>query len=444
MLLTYPELLLISGIIFLIGLDSYLAIKSRSWVQIYRPTLFVAVVLAFYVLVGPLRAILATGEVPNFAQTSGTIYRGLEHRPYLIWGWLGALSFYGSLLIGFYLIPSRMSPKRLMINVHPASIRRWGQLMCFIGLLLYALVNGGRLINLLNPFTPYGLADNFLGISGLDVGAFENYFRLAINLLIPGILIQFAIWLRQRKYLWTIVLWMTIAILIFLSETFRYRILLLVVPMVLLWLFYNKRRPRIISIILFMVVFIGLNGVVGLSRTHWRGLDLARVTNYTPSQIFTSSFEEASVFLTTSAVFNVVPSQIPFSGLEPFRTVLYQPIPRSIFPSKPSGKYSNNVRKLIYGTNRSFTAYLNYAEYYLIYGWPSLIGASMFLGWLLRRLWNWFLFRQYEPLAQAIYLSNACYLYVVVSRGYLPQVIMLYFFSILPAFCVYWIVSKRI
>lgn len=444
MLLSIAELLVILAIVMLMGVDCFMAIRSRSWVQIYRPTLFIAVVLAFYVLVGPLRAILATGELPNFAETSGTIYRGLDHRPFLFWGWLGALVFYGSLLGGFYGLPSRMSPRRLMIRVDSRRIQRWGQGLCASGLLMYAIVNGGRLVSLLNPFSPQRLGEDFLGIAGLNVGPFENYFQLAINLLIPGVLIQFTVWLRQRRGLWGICLWLIIAALIFLSETFRYRILLLVVPMLLLWLFYYKRRPRLIFILAFMVSFVALNGVVGLSRTHLRGLDLARTAQYSPLQVFASSFEEASVFLTTSAVFDVVPSKLPFVGFEPLKTAFLQPIPRAFLLSKPSGEYSQSVREEIYKTPRSFTAYLNYAEYYLIWGWPTLVAGGLGLGWLLRRLWNWFLCRQYEPLAQAVYLLNASYLYVVVSRGYFPQVVMLYAFSVLPSILVYWRVSQKI
>ena len=76
-----------------------------------------------------------------------------------------------------------------------------------------------------------------------------------------------------------------------------------------------------------------------------------------------------------------------------------------------------------------------------MFGWFSVVAAGFLIGALLRQLWTWFLWRQYEPLAQSIYLLSASYLYVVVSRGYLPQVVMLYVFSVLPLFCVYWRLS---
>ena len=195
---------------------------------------------------------------------------------------------------------------------------------------------------------------------------------------------------------------------------------------------------------MFMVAFVALNGVIGLSRTSIRGLDLSRLSEETPVSIFNSSFEEAGVFFTTSAVIESVPEQIPFVGFKPLSTALLQPLPRKLFPNKPSGEYSNHLREQIYQSKVSFTAYLNYAEYYIIGGWLSLVAISIFLGVLLRRLWTWFLWRQYEPLAQSVYLLNASYLYVVVSRGYFPQVIMLYGLTVMPLVFIYYILSERV
>ena len=444
MLLSPAELLVILAIVALMTLESVLAIRSRSWVQIYRPTLFVAVVLAFYVLLGPLRAILAAGETANFVGTSGTLYRGLDHRGFLLWGWLGALIFYACTLIGFHGWTAQLKPRRLMVHADLPRILRWGRVLCWVGFLMYVLVNGSRVVNLLNPMAPQNFDRVWFGFSGFNFGPFQNYFRLGINFLIPGIIIQFAVWLRQRKSLWVVASWSIVASLIFLSETFRYRILLLVVPLLLLWLFYYKRRPRLVFLLAFMVLFVGLNGLVGLSRTHLRGLDFTKAAGYRPIEIIASSFEEAGVFFTSSAVLERVPRDSPFVGWRPLAAAALQPIPRQLLPAKPAGDYANELRERIYGNPYSFTAYLNFAEYYLIAGWTSLVVMSVFFGWLLRRLWTWFLWRQYEPLAQSVYLLNASYLYVVISRGYLAQVFMLYALTIIPVFFAYYALSEDV
>jgi hypothetical protein len=442
--LSLAELLVILAIVSLMTLECGLAIRSRSWVQIYRPTLFVAVVLAFYVLVGPLRAILAAGETANFVGTSGTFYRGLDHRGFLFWGWLGALVFYASTLIGFHGWLPQLHPRRLMVHADLLRIVRWGRVLCWVGISMYVLVNGSRVINLLNPMAPQNFDRVWLGFGGFNFGPFQNYFQLGINFLIPGIVIQFAVWLRQRKNLWVVASWSVIASLIFLSETFRYRILLLIVPLLLLYLFYYKRRPRLVLLLAFMVIFVGLNGLVGLSRTHLRGLDFTKVAGYRPVEIIASSFEEAGVFFTSSAVLDSVPGKMPFVGLRPFAAAALQPFPRQLLPAKPTGAYANDLRETIYGTAYSFTAYLNFAEYYIVAGWTSLVVLSVSFGCLLRRLWTWFLWRQYEPLAQAVYLLNASYLYVVISRGYLAQVLMLYSFTVIPIFFAYYVLSEDV
>ena len=444
MMLSVPEFFIVFSIIALMVFECCLALHSRSWVQVYRPTLFVAVILAFYVLVGPLRAILSAGEVANFIGTSGTIYRETDHRSVLFWGWLGAFIFYGSMLIGFHCCHLELKPHRLITRTNLHQINRLGQVLCLTGLIPYLVVNGGFIFHRLNPFAGGSISQVFMNLQGLNIGGFDNYFYLAINLLIPGIIAQFAVWLRRRKQLWIVLLWLLVATLIFLSEAFRYRILLLAVPLLLLWFFYCKRRPMLVMLLAFMFIFVGVNGAIGAARTTMRGLDLERITAQTPAGLLTASFEEAGVFFTTSLVIDSVPARFPFIHLEPVYSALAQPIPRKFFPAKPDGAYARELPDRIYDVGyATHTAFLNYAEYYIMFGWASLVACSVALGVSLKCLWTWFLWRQYEPLAQACYLLSASYLFVVVSRGYLPQVFMLYGVTIFPLFVMYWLVSQR-
>ena len=225
MILSPLECVLIFGTISLMSFECWIAIRSRSWVQVYRPTLFIAVVLAFYALLGPLRAILATGEAASFVGTSGTIFRGLDHRDLLVWGWLGAFLFYGCVLLGFYLFHPQCRPRRLIVQADLRRTRRWGEFLCWLGLAMYFLINGGKVFFLLNPFRPDQFSQSFGGFAGFNLGFVANYFLLSINFLIPGILIQFAVWLRSRRGLWVVMSWLVVALLIYLSEAFRYRIL---------------------------------------------------------------------------------------------------------------------------------------------------------------------------------------------------------------------------
>jgi nicotinamide riboside transporter PnuC len=71
-------------------------------------------------------------------------------------------------------------------------------------------------------------------------------------------------------------------------------------------------------------------------------------------------------------------------------------------------------------------------------GWISLLVMGLALGGLLRSLWNWFSVRRTESLAQVAYVCAAGYLYVVISRGYLPQVVTLFVFVVAPLFALYY------
>tara|TARA_B100001939_G_scaffold281377_1_gene250234 strand:- start:155 stop:850 length:696 start_codon:yes stop_codon:yes gene_type:complete len=214
--------------------------------------------------------------------------------------------------------------------------------------------------------------------------------------------------------------------------------------MLLLWFFYCKRRPKLVVILLFMTLFVGLSGAISIARGNLRGFALEKVAAYNPAEIFVASFEEAGVFFTTSAVIESFPSRYSFIGLKPLLTAVSQPIPRSLWSSKPSGAYAKDIPDRIYNVGyKTQAVFLCYGEYYIMFGWPSLIMISLFLGAALRCLWTWFLWRQYEPLAQCVYLLNASYLYVVISRGYLSQVIMLYCTIVLPLVIVYSLLSRR-
>jgi hypothetical protein len=70
-------------------------------------------------------------------------------------------------------------------------------------------------------------------------------------------------------------------------------------------------------------------------------------------------------------------------------------------------------------------------------GWDSLILMSVLFGWLIRCLWNWMLIRRHEPLALTIYALSASFLYVVVSRGYMAQVVSSSAFILGPMFWIY-------
>ena len=81
--------------------------------------------------------------------------------------------------------------------------------------------------------------------------------------------------------------------------------------------------------------FCAFNGLIGLTRSYGRGLDLTRLEQGVDLYALANTgVSETGVFLASSAVIANSPSpNSPYVGLQPFVATLLFPIPRTLFPS---------------------------------------------------------------------------------------------------------------
>lgn len=429
--LTVLEAFLVGGLISLIGWEAIRAWSSRQWVSLFRPTLILAVILFYYCLLGPFWMLMQ----------GNWFDRGQNLRDAMVWAWGGAFVFYLSVLVGFHELPTPLFRRYLIPVIMPERLHRLGSMLCWLGLGMFSLVSGVQVLALLNPLAAATLLDGGLGDTGVDVGAVANYFTYAVNFMIPGIILLWVSWIVQRRHGSSLIIWTLVAAGIYTSLGFRYRLVLLVAPFVLLWYIARRRRPKVATVVLASVAMIVVSGVIGLTREYGRGLDASALEGITTEEVVEAGLGESHVFLTTGGVMRITPERYPHVGAAPLIATLLFPIPRALYPEKPQAEYLVNATETLYGSRgfASGSAILNFGEYYLIAGWPSLIAMSLLLGWLMRCLWNWFLVRQNEPFAQVLYVLSASYLFMVVSRGYLPQVVMLFVFSVAP---LYWLYGR--
>ncbi|MFO7628550.1 MAG: hypothetical protein R6W06_03340 [Prochlorococcaceae cyanobacterium] len=400
---------------------------SRRWLE---PPVTLGVVFAYYTVFGPLKALQEGGWIDR----SANLRHGFEI------AWLGALVAFGSFLVGYALIPQKLGVPRRISGLDPARSWLYGQRVNQVALGAFALVTGPKLLAMLNPIA---VADSNLG-SGLDLGAFENYATLAVNLLVPGCLLMLAALMRGRGSPLTLAGWVFVAVAIYTSLGFRYRLVLLLAPMALLWLLTTRRRPNIPLMVALILLLILGSGAFAYTRTYGGGLNLESLEGKSLIDIFLYGFQDSVIFVTSGGVMAATPDHHPFFGLEPFIQTLLFPIPKLLMPDKDSAGYLYQALEAIYPSRiyAAGAAYLNFAEYYMIAGWWSLIAIYGILGVAYRRLWLWLQPRQSEPLALVAYVVSVCYLFMVVSRGYLPQVAMLFAFSAAPLFIIYRLTSR--
>ena len=426
--LSSSEWLMVAGLVGLMIWEFLRARAQRLPIALFRPTLIVSVILLYYTVLGPLRKV-SMGEWFD---------RGIDRRPDLVYGWVGAFVFFAALLVGFYCFGTRKFDRRFILDNDPERLYRLGTTLCQIGLAMFAVVTGTQLIAQLNPFTARELLQRGAG-SGVEVGALGNYFRLALNFLVPGIALIWTNWVATRRHLAQLLIWLLLALGMFTTAGFRWRIVVALVPLLLLWYLVRLRRPNLVLMAAAAAGLLFMAGFIGLTRQYGRGLDTSAVEDLSTAEIFDAGYGESAIFLTTSGMMAITPERNPFVGAQPIISTLLFPIPSALMPEKDSSAYlQGSIRRLFnHPTLGMGSALLCYGEWFLMAGWPSLIAMSMLMGWLLRCLWNWYLLRLHEPMAHCCYAVAATYLYVVISRGYMPQVLMLFAFTVAPLFWLY-------
>jgi hypothetical protein len=401
---------------------------SRDPLAVYQPPVFVMAFMSYYTLVGPIQRALEN----NWTHIT------INFRYAAVFGWAGAVVFYLSLRLGYGLFRSWRPHRRFAPAFDYLQATRLGTRLCWVGILLFSLANGLRVIAYLNPLDVVG--SQFFAMRGLDLGPLTNYANQAINLLIPGILLQFTSWVRSKKPLFSWILWTLATLAIFTSLGFRWRIVTLILPMVLLWFLARGRRPATSVLGFSTLGLLVIAGLIEQTRSYGTGLSLDRAPAISLQGLLETGLNESTVFLTTGGLIANSPSGFDFVGLQPFISTILFPVPRDLWQGKDSFQYLLDATAALYQSDTLGIgqASLNYAEYYLMFGWLSVVLMGLLSGWLLRCLWNWFSPRRNETLAQVTYLCTCGLLFMWVSRGYMPQVVTTFAFGSLPLFWLYY------
>jgi hypothetical protein len=226
---------------------------------------------------------------------------------------------------------------------------------------------------------------------------------------------------------------------IYTSLGFRYRLALLAGSLYILYHLVRRIRPNLFLAAALCALLIFGAGYIGAGRNYGRGLDLATIESKSPTELFLTGLDEASIFWTSAGLLQAVPQDYPYVGFKPIINTLLFPIPSALFPAKDSADYLLGVLAVIYGSLEIAlgAAFMGWAEWYLMGGWLGLIAMSALIGWAYRWLWEWFRPRHQDALAASFYAGAVCYQYVILSRGYMPQQAMLFAFTVLPLWVLY-------
>ncbi len=396
----------------------------RDPMSLWSPEFLVGGIYLYYVVTGPMIA----------RYTGMFVDRGVDMRPYYSVAWLGAGIALLSWAAGYHLarVSRKPSPRAGMIWTDDTGLWRLGIILNIVGVVAYVISAG------LGGFAVFGgKIDDPSLTESIYAGAFANYLLLAVNFLIAGSSVLLLARLRGRGSWLVLAGWVLLAIIIYLTMGFRYRLVLLAGGMTFIYYLHFRKRPNLVFFGVVISLFVVVMGVIGQTRTYGSGLDLSRRAQ-SVTDSFLSGFGETVVFATSGAVLEHVPGDRPFVWAEPLKQTLLMPVPSRFFPEKQTNAYMVETLMTIYGpVDYQGAAYMLFAETYQMFWWPGLVLVHFGLGWLCRWLWEWYRMREGDPLALVVYAAAIPYLYMVFSRGYLPQVVMLFFFSVGPAIVLY-------
>jgi len=388
----------------------------RGYKEFWSPLTIIAMVYAYYCCLGPYEAVL-TGDTFDRLQNMRKFYTSA------FWGAFVSLISY---LAGFVLHGRSQNLKQVP-DFSGDVLFEYGRNVFLIGFILFTISTGGRVTSLINP-----LDAEYVPQSG---GTFGNYFALALNFVIPGISLLFMYFLlSKKKIIWFIVPFL-LAVGIFTTLGFRYRIVLLLCSLAIIYYMVKQKRPNLAVLALGLVGLIAVMGVINMTRRYGAGLNVKTLQTTTTENAYQSGLQEASIFQTSGAMIDYVPARHPYAEFQPIISTLLFPIPSRILPEKNSAQYLFEALDAIYGkTISKGAAVMAYGEYYLAFGWIGIVVGCAITGWYLRKLWNWFLANSNSPFAIVVYAVTISFLYMVLSRGYLPQVTMLFFFTVFPIY----------
>ena len=262
---------------------------------------------------------------------------------------------------------------------------------------------------------------------------------------------MFAAYIKNRKKGLITIINLIITLSLYLNIGFRYKLIFLLLPIFLFYFIVSNVRPNLY----FLYFTIGIlvislsNSIIELTRLYGRGLNLQNLKNLNLLDIFVNIFTlaESSVFLITSGIMSIIPSKVSYVYFYPLLNVIKHPIPSAFIKNKNSADYLENALLVLFQNNKSQivgAAIHNYGEYFLMFGWMGIIIGGYFLGIILKKLWIWILIHEDEDIALPLYLLNISYLFIVISRGYLPMQFLLYAYSVLPLNLIYIFNRRKI
>lgn len=328
----------------------------------------------------------------------------------------GALMSYLFIWIGFSKNTQKQFPKWNSLIV-PENAKFYGMLLFALGLACYVPFRGFHI-------SFFNVDENEI----YDRAGFTSYFIDLISLFCAACSLIFIGRKRKLDICFIGAIWL--ALVFFIIAGFRFRIVMLIVAIVTTAYLYpipKKLNYAILGVIA-IVAYVGF-GIMDSARTYGHGLNLEEVSINT-EEIGPGESDYVYVMSALSMKHYQHADKLHF---EPLVTAICMPIPRTLAPWKPDGKYLKEIQNRVLGTSDYGAAFVFFVEAFMSWGWLGVIIYSIFVGWLAKVFWNNYKMNSNSIGAIVLLGLFNGFSYVLVSRGYMAQAFNTFmYFIVIP------------
>ena len=148
-----------------------------------------------------------------------------------------------------------------------------------------------------------------------------------------------------------------VALGFYLTSGFRYRLVILFVTVFSTYFLLKKKKPNVnFGRFNGCCIYWWLWGVINATRSYSRGLDLKSIDGVENDELFMSGLKETYTFQTTGLMMNKVDEGwVEKIGFSPIWESIVSPIPRVLWPDKPTGSYLDRILIIYSGDNQNYS-----------------------------------------------------------------------------------------
>lgn len=397
-----------SGFISLIGLiiiilfnlinDFFRDDKSR----IFNPITFISLYYAYYLVYTYF-----FGDIDLYSD-------GSNRYAYLVM--IAAFIHLLMICIGFHISFGWKTFEGMTTFVNEDNSKSIGIFLFIFGFICYTIAVG---------FKPSIFVEQDVDDISNEKNMMTNYLIQTIDFFAPACAL---LWVSKKSRLMlTVFLLISSAIYIVCGARFRF-VFLGVALFVVYQLFPKPKRIKFAIIIPIFIAAYLFFALMDVSRVYGKGLDRDIVSQTDISELKGGPSEGSSVFSCSEYVMNKYSKGTSYVHLQPLWCAITMPIPRAIFKNKPNAEYIHNAGSSVH--RASGAAIFVFVEAFMSFGWVGIILNGLLIGLLSRIFWDNYL-RNKNNLGAILLLGlYDGWCYVLISRGYMAQVFMIFIFYV--------------